>query len=88
MPIPRQKIVEDWKRISLKEFADRAVEILKTEPHFDEVVHRASNISELESDYMTPPWLIYALPEGFEYAFSGFCGFVLGVRRVGTWDIY
>lgn len=88
MPIPWQKIVEDWKGISLKEFADRAVEILKTELHYDEVVLPASNIRELEADYMTPPGQIYAPPEGFEYNFSGFCGFVLGVRRVGTWDEY
>ena len=87
MPIPRQKIV-DWKGISLKEFADRAVGFLKTDPHYDEVVLHVSNVSELESDFMTPPSSIHVLPAGFEYNFSGYGGLVLGVRRVGTWDKY
>jgi len=88
MLIPWQKIVAEWKGISLKEFADKALEILKAEPLYDEVVLPADNILELEKDHKTAPRHICALPEGFEYNFSGWAGHVLGVRCVGNWDRY
>ena len=48
MPIPRQKVVEEWKGISLAEFADRAIEVLKTELHYDEVVLPANNMEDID----------------------------------------
>jgi len=80
--IPRQHIIEDGTVRTLEEFADCAVKHLEGHPEFDEVVQLAHHITELQNDHMTPPALIYRLPEGYRYNWSGFSGQVLGIMRL------
>jgi len=79
--VVNQHIVEDGSKRSLKEFADAALEYLKDHLEENEVVQLASNILELENNALTAPRVIYPLPDGFEYNFSGFYGLVIGVGR-------
>jgi hypothetical protein len=85
--IPNQK-VEEWRDIALADFARRSISFLQEHQHYDEVVMYANDVMELRKDCITPPEQIHALPDGFEYNFSGFFGQVLGVRRVGSWGKY
>jgi len=83
-----QLIIEDGKKRSLKEFADAAVAYLKDHPETDEVAQLADDIVELEHDAKTAPQTIYALPEGYEYNFSGFYGQVIGIGRTGIRELH
>jgi len=78
-----QNIVEDGQKRSLQEFVESAILYLEQHPECDEVVQLAENINELELDVVTDPKRIFALPEGYEYNFSGFYGQVIGVGRTG-----
>lgn len=83
-----QYIVEDGAMRSLKAFADDAVTYLKQHPDCDEVVQVADHIEELKDDKRTPPKNMYALPDGYEYNFSGFFGQVVGVGREGIRELH
>lgn len=78
---PVQRVLENEAKRPLKDFAVAAVRVLGNHEEVDEVVQRADNITELENDRMTKPDSIYALPDGFEYRFSGFGDCVIGVCR-------
>ena len=83
-----QHIIEDGNKRPLSEFAQCAIIYLEQHPECDEVVQQAANITELENNALTPPRIIYALPEGYEYNFSGFFGQVIGVGRTGIRELH
>jgi len=78
---PIQQVVEDHIEQRLKEFADASVRFLTGSDEYNEVVRLADSITELKNDKMTRPDILYPLPEGFRYRFSGFWGQVIGVMR-------
>jgi hypothetical protein len=79
-----QHIVEDGSTRSLKEFADLAIKHLEAHPLDEEVVQIADHITELAHDFKTRPDIIYPVPLGYQYRFSGFFGQVIGVARKGA----
>lgn len=72
-----KKVIENGEKRPLEEFAQCAVIYLEQHSECDEVVQQANHITELENDTMTPPGLIYELPEGYEYSLSE----VIGISR-------
>lgn len=78
-----QHVIDGFTKRTLQEFAQIAVEYLQQHPECDEVVMLADNIVELKKDPVSQPDVYYKLPEGYEYAFSGFYGQVIGIGRTG-----
>lgn len=76
-----QHIAEDGSTRSLEEFADLALKHLDANPLDEEVVQLADHITELAADTMTRPDIIYPIPKGYHYRFSGFWGQVIGIVR-------
>jgi hypothetical protein len=77
-----QHILEEGKKITLKEFADKSIFHLEHNVYGEnEVVKHANDIIELEHDFMTRPDNIVPLPDGYNYRFSGFMGCVLGITK-------
>ena len=79
-----QHIAEDGTIRTLKEFADLAIKHLEAHPPDDEVVQIANHITELAQDSKTRPDILYPVPEGYRYRFSGFFGQVIGIARKGA----
>ena len=76
-----QKIVEDGNTRTLKEFANVAIKSLEADATLEEVVQLANHITEIASNFMTRPDILFPLPDNYKYYFSGFLGQVIGVGR-------
>ena len=79
-----QHIMPEGEKLTLREFADKAITHLNTNTYGEnEVVKLANDIVELEHDSMTRPDILLPLPDNFHYRFSGFFGQVIGIFKEG-----